>query len=195
MTCLKMILDHYGVESRIGEINQSVWKAIDGSSFNTEIAQFAKLKGLLVDCFGYHLSIIDPQDSKLSAKDLTKKLEIEANNPLFNRDFVPLVNSLISAIKNGVNYHISKPSLETIKEYLEKSVPLIASVSYTALHNTQGDAFDGHDIVLSGIENGKIVYIDPEFATEELIDPEDLMFAIISRRAIATSAYLIAISQ
>ncbi|MCG2702711.1 hypothetical protein L6273_06290 [Candidatus Parcubacteria bacterium] len=190
-----MILDHYGVESRIGEINQSVWKAIDGSSFNTEIAQFAKLKGLLVDCFGYHLSIIDPQDSKLSAKDLTKKLEIEANNPLFNRDFVPLVNSLISAIKNGVNYHISKPSLETIKEYLEKSVPLIASVSYTALHNTQGDAFDGHDIVLSGIENGKIVYIDPEFATEELIDPEDLMFAIISRRAIATSAYLIAISQ
>ena len=81
------------------------------------------------------------------------------------------------------------------KAILKKSVPLIASVSYTALHNTQGDAFDGHDIVLSGIENGKIVYIDPEFATEELIDPEDLMFAIISRRAIATSAYLIAISQ
>ena len=125
------------------------------------------------------------------AEELIKKLE----NQTISRDFVPLVDSLISTIKSGVNYHILKPNIKIIQGYLEKNIPLIASVSYTALHNIQGDAFDGHDIVLSGIENGKIVYIDPEFATEELIDPDDLMFAIISRRAIATSAYLIAISK
>ena len=131
----------------------------------------------------------------MSKKELIDKLNQELTQPWFDKENTLLVESTIKAIKDGVDYKIKKPSTNTIVSYLEKGVPLIASVSYSALHNAQGNVFEGHDIILSGYEDGNITYIDPEHAKEETISIEDLMFAIISRRAISTSAYLIAVEK
>lgn len=195
MVCLRMILNYYGEDHFIQDIYKELFKAYDGSSYNTEIARFAKNKGFDVSCFAYHLYITDPSDGKLSKKELIDKLKLELMQPWFNKENTLIVESTVKAIEDGVDYKIQKPSANLITSYLEKKVPLIASVSYAALNNTQGDIFEGHDIVLSGIENGKVIYVDPEHAQEETISIEDLMFAIISRRAISTSSYLIAIEK
>ena len=94
-----------------------------------------------------------------------------------------------------MDYRILKPNAKTIVSYLKKGVPLIASVSYAALHDKKGSVYEGHDVVLSGIDGKMVSYIDPEIAKEKTISIDDLMFAIVSRRAIASSAYLIAIEK
>ena len=170
-------------------------KTLDGSSYNTEIARFAKTKGFDVDCYAYNLYITDPKDTHLSAKKLTKKLKDQMTNSWFDKEQTLLVETTLKAIKDGVNYIIKKPSLKIITSYLKQKIPLIVSVNYSALHNSQGIISEGHDIVLTGLTKNKIVFIDPEHAKEETISPEDLMFAIISRRAISTSAHLIAIKR
>ncbi len=195
MVCLRMILSYYDKNYSVQEIYKELFKAYDGSSYNTEIARFAKNKGFKITCFTYHLYIIDPADSKLSKIKLTNKLKRELTEPWFDKENTLLVESTIRAIEDGVDIKIQKPLAKIIVSYLKKGIPLIASVNYAALHNTQGNIFEGHDIVLSGIENDNIIYIDPEHAKEEVISLNDLMFAIISRRAISTSSYLIAIEK
>lgn len=196
MVCLKMVLNYYGIDISLKEINDGIIKAIDGSSYNTEIAKFSVTKGLKADCLAYNLYITDPKDSDLSSTQLIKKLKEGIEHPWFDKDSnLLLVKSTINAIESGVNYIIKKPTAKTISLYLKKNIPIIASVNYAALHNKQGNPYTGHDVVLTGIEDNWIRYIDPEHAKEESINIRDLMFAIISRRAISTSSYLIAIYQ
>jgi len=195
IACLRMVLDYYGVSIQTKEIYDSIVRDLSGGSFNTEIARFAKMKGFKVECFSYHLGLFDPSDVSLSKEDLIKKLNTQMKNPWFSKEWSLLTNSIIQALKNGVDYIIKIPSRDIILTYLKNKVPLIASVSYAALHNKQGDIFEGHDVVLNGFDKESVLFVDPEYAKEEKIDFDQLMFAIASRRAVSTSAYLVAIDK
>ncbi len=195
IVCLKMIMSFYGVNLSSQDIYSSILRDLSGGSFNTEIARFAKNKGFKVDCFSYHLGLFDPKDTKLSKNELIKKLIGQKNHPWFSSEYYLVTDSIINALKNGVDYKIHIPSADIINKYLLNKTPLIVSVNYAALHNKQGDITATHDIVLNGIDKDNILFIDPEHAKQEKIDINQLMFAIYSRRAISTSAYLIAISK
>lgn len=51
--CLRMVLNYYGYIVTSADIYKSIIRHNDGSSFNTEIARFAKNLGLNVTCFAY----------------------------------------------------------------------------------------------------------------------------------------------
>lgn len=123
------------------------------------------------------------------------RLRKEITHPWFDKSYTLLAESTIKSLEEGVNYQIQKPSANLICKYLRDKIPLIASVNYAALHDTQGNIFEGHDIVLSGLKGEHIFFIDPEHAEEKVMLLEDLLFAIASRRAITTSSYLIAIKR
>lgn len=195
IVCLRMVLDYYGLDYHTNEIYDFITKTSNGSSYNTEIARFACTKNLNVDCYAYNLYITDPTDAHLNQQDLVKKIKDLIHNPLFEKENILLVETTVDAIKSGVNYIIQKPNLETINNYLDSKIPLIASVNYAALHDKQGQVYEGHDIVIIGYTDDRFIFIDPEHAREESISAENLMFAIASRRAITTSAYLIAIKK
>lgn len=195
ITCLRMILEFYGTPFSSAQIYDFLLKTADGSSYNTEIARFAQAKGYQVDCWAYHLYITDPSDAQLPKKDLITKLKTQLTHPWFDKELTLLVEATIQAIEDGVNYLIQKPDMATIQSYLRSGTPLIASVNYAALHQRQGNIFEGHDILLMGMAQNKIFYIDPENGQEETVLADDLIFAIASRRSMATSSYLVAINK
>jgi len=194
IACLMMVLDYYGVKVSHQEIFDFIIKATpEGNSFVTEIARFAKSKGFKVDCYAYNLYLTDPSDSKLSKKKLLQKLEKELRDSKRDKYYDLMLKSTIKGIKEGINYIIKKPNLKIIKSYLARSVPLIVTVNYAALHDKQGDPFESHDIVLCGLDGNVVYFVDPEHAKIESIGSSDLMFAFLQRKIISGSAYLLAV--
>ena len=194
IACMMMVLDYYGLKISHKDIFDFIIKATpEGGSFITEIARFAKSKGFKVDCYAYNLYLTDPKDVELSKKKLLEKLEKELNDSKRDKYYDLMLESTIKGIKEGVNYIIKKPNFRIIKSYLTRSIPLIVTVNYAALHDEQGDPFESHDIVLCGLEGERVYFADPEHAKIESIDSSDLMFAFLQRKIISGSAYLLAV--
>lgn len=196
ITCLRMILDYYGCEVSQDEVYKFIVRATpEGGSFLSEIGRFANKVGFQVDLLAYNSYLTDPKDALLPQDRLLKKLEkILAKS---NRDkyYDLMLESTVKAIKEGVNYIIRKPNFEMIKSYLSKKVPISVRVNYATLHDEQGDPFESHDIVICGIKNSLVYYIDPEHAKMASMKNDDLMFAIVSSKVISASAYLLAIKR
>lgn len=194
ITCMRMILDYYGVAATRDEIFNYVIKATsDGGSFLSEIARFAKSKGFNVDLYSFNLYLTDPADAKLTKKRFLRKLEMELKNSKRDKYYDLMLESTIKAIKGGINYIIAKPTVEIIKKYLSKKIPLSVRLNYAALVGKQGDPFDSHDVVLSGVRDRDIYLVDPYDASEKIFDGEDVIFAVLQSKIIAASAYLLAV--
>lgn len=177
-----MILGYYGLKISHDEIYRSILKTDKEASFNSEMALFARRKGFAVDCFAYNFYYTDPEDKKLSKKELLYKLERKLKKSNRDKYYDQMLESTIRCIKEGVKYTIQKPNFNIFVSYLGQKTPLIVSVNYAALHNKQGDPFESHDIVLVGVENKKFSYIDPKHAKEEKISYDDLLFSIFQGR-------------
>lgn len=191
-----MILDYYGLRVSRDEIFDFIIKATpDGGSFLSEIGRFAKSKGFGVDLFAYNLYLTDAKDALLNKNKLLEKLEGEMKNSERDKYYDLMLESTIKAIKEGINYIIKKPIIEIIKTYLNNKIPLFVRLNYAALVNEQGDPFDSHDVVLSGMEGESVWLIDPEDASKKLFDIQDLMFAIYQSKVISASAYLLAVKS
>lgn len=194
ITCMRMILDYYGLEVSRDEIYDFIIKAtLEGGSFLSEIGRFARSRGFDVDMYAYNLYLTGAKDAKLGKEKLLKKLERGLKNSKRDKYYDLMLESNIKAIKEGINYLIRKPNLKIIKLYLNKKIPLSVRLNYAALVGEKGDPFDSHDVVLSGLRNKKIYIIDPYDASEKLFRSEDLMFAICESKIISASAYLLAV--
>lgn len=195
-TCMRMLLSYYGLEVSNDEIFDFIVKATpEGGSFLSEIGRFVRSKGFGVDLYAYNLYLTDPKDNDLPRVKLLKKLEEQLRDSQRDKYYDLMLKSIIDGIKEGVKYIIKKPDFEIIKTYLTNKIPLSVRLNYAALVNKQGDPFDSHDVVLSGIEGKKVRLVDPKDASEKLFDYQDLMFSIFQSKVISASAYLLAIKK
>jgi hypothetical protein len=188
-----MVLGYYGYELAADEIDGALFKDVAGCSFNTDVARIARRHGFAADCYGYNLYLTDPEDGALPQDELLGKLRDEQGR-LEDQWYAPMLHSIVAALDEGVRYVIQRPSWDTIAGYLARDVPVIAVVSYAALHGVRGNPFAGHDVLVTGYARRKVHLIDPLDGAEHVVDREHLMFAIASRSAIGTSEYLTAIS-
>lgn len=194
ITCMRMILDYYGLKISRDEIFKYIIKATpDGGSYLSEIGRFAKNKGFIVDMYAYNLYLTDSKDTDLDKRKLLEKLEKELNNSERDKYYDLMLESTIKAIRENVNYFIVKPSFKIIKNYLNRKIPVSVRINYTSLVGEQGDPFDSHDVVLSGFKDKEIFLIDPYDASEKLFNSEDVIFAINQSKIITASAYLLAV--
>jgi hypothetical protein len=188
-----MVLRYYGVQSSSDAIRQAILKDEQGGSFNTEIARYARRLGFPTTCYGYNLYLTDPEtDRTLTPGELVKRLERAA--PAADRRYEAMRRSTVAYLREGGSYAIERPRLDLITSAVRAGSPAIVSVSAPALYGRRGDPFAGHDIVVIGVEDQTIVFIDPERGREDAVDGELLMFALLSRKVTAASAYLVAIS-
>lgn len=187
-------MQYYGFALSPQELDAALLKDTEGGSFLTELARYARSRGLLADCFAFNLYLTDPSDATLSPLLLVKKLR-DQQLKLNDQWYQFMVTSTILSISAGVKYIIQKPQLSTITSYLSRSIPLIVTVSYAALHNHQGDPFIGHDILLTGFDQGYLYFIDPLHSREQGMPASDILFALLSRKVIAASAYMLAIKK
>jgi len=152
ITCARMILAYYGLNVTDEEIFKFIIKATsDGGSFLSEIGRFAKHKGFDVDLYAFNLYLTDPKDDRLLMNELLDKLEKQLEGSRRDKYYDLMLKSTIKGIKEGVNYTIKKPDFRIIKTYLNNKTPVSVRLNYAALVGKQGDPFDTHDVVLSGL--------------------------------------------
>ena len=144
--------------------------------------------GLRADCYGYNLYLNDLSDAALaSGAQLLEQRARQAS--LADPWYAPMLASIVGALAEGVRYRVRKPVFETAAAYLRQRVPVIAVVSYPALHGQRGDPFSGHDVVLTGYDARKVFFVDPIDGLEHSVTRAHFMFALHSRSAIGTSDY------
>jgi hypothetical protein len=196
ISCLKMVLSVYCTYMDDDAIRCFFVKSATTFSIRpslTDCALFLAKLGFAVDFFGYDLYRTDPlRDSTLSKEKLLDKLQAKQlmSSELDRADHL---ESLIRCLESGCNYVMEKPSLQTIREYLAKNIPLIVNVSDCALYDLPGDPYTPHAIVLTGIRDNSLYVIDPNRGIEECIDWPKIWFAILQCKIIALPAYMIAI--
>jgi|SRR3989344_684517 len=196
ITCMRMILDYYGLKISRDEIFNFIIKATpDGGSFLSEIGRFARSKGFNVDLYAYNLYLTYPGDMDLSKEKLLDKLEKQLENSQRDNYYDLMLKSTIKGIREGVRYIIKKPSLEIIQTYLQNKIPLSVRLNYASLVNKQGDPFDSHDVVLCGLKEKQVYLVDPADASSQWFNIEDLMFAISQSKIISASAYLLVVKS
>ncbi len=196
--CLKMILDYYQIPVETDELDKFFIKESTSFSltgFLTDGALFARRKNLAVDCIGYSLYFTNQKDSSLAWHELLKKLE-DRQPEITDSSFSQMLESIIRSIKYGARYLIQKPNLNTIYNYLDKGIPLIALVNSSFLRDeVEGDLYKTHAVVIKGRQDGKLYIIDPIKGEEELVDETQMLLAIMSTKWIVHPAYLIAIDN
>ena len=103
ITCMRMILDYYGLKISREEIFDFIIKATpDGGSFLSEIGRFARSKGFKVDLYAYNLYLTYPGDMDLSKEKLLDKLEKQLENSQRDNYYDLMLKSTIEGLKEGV---------------------------------------------------------------------------------------------
>ena len=187
-----MVLAHYGVSVSRREIQQFLSSSPGkGLAYMAELAMFAVTRGIGSVCFGYNLALTDPnQDVGLSGYALSRQLQAQRYS--LKDDWARAMDDVLTnALEAGVGYRIARPNTNLLQSIIRQNIPLIATVTYVGLHNRRGDVYAGHTIVVNGWEGGKFWFIDPINGRQCSIEPDDLLFAILSRKLIADDAYMI----
>jgi hypothetical protein len=186
--CLRMIARYFGREIDAAEIDRALFKDSAGCSFNTDLARIAVRHGLRADCYGYNLYLNDPADAALPPAALLDELRARQAS-LADPWYAPMLGSIVEALAEGVRYKVRKPVFDTAAAYLRQRIPVVAVVSYPALHDRRGNPFSGHDVVLTGYDARKVFFVDPIDGLEHSVGRAHFMFALHSRSAIGTSDY------
>lgn len=192
-----MILQYYGMGISRDTLDQYLLKESTThslSTFPTDGALFARQQGLLVDIFAYNLCYTDPtHDSRLTPDALVAKLERQ-QRALQDAYFAPLIESTIRCLQAGCRYALEKPNIQRIQTYLTARIPLLVSLNAAALYEEPMEAlFTAHAVVLTGLVDGRIYFLDPNDGVERSTSPDQLLFAMLQSKVIATSAYMLAI--
>jgi predicted double-glycine peptidase len=186
--CLRMVAGYFGRKLDRDEIDRALFKDSAGCSFNTDIARFALRHGFAAECYGYNLYLTDPADGGLAPSALLSKLRREQAH-LRDQWYRPMLASIVAALAEGVRYVVRRPAFEIAAGYLRQRIPVIAVVSYPALHGVRGNPFSGHDVVLTGYDGRRVYFVDPLHGDERSVTRAHFMFALHSRSAIGTSDY------
>ena len=194
-TCLRIVLSYYGYKISEETISNKISKDNKGGTWLTELGWFAKTLDLKPTCYAYNLYLTNPsKDKYLLPRALANKFERQRKS-LKDDWFSGMLNSTIKAISSGVSYIIEKPHEDLFKDYLRQSVPIILSVNCSSLYDKQGDPFEGHDIVLNGFEKDYFWFVDPDHRIQNKIRANQLMFALLSAKVVARSAYMLTIKK
>jgi hypothetical protein len=186
--CLRMVAGYFGRELERDAIDRALFKDSAGCSFNTDLARIALRHGFAADCYGYNLYLTDPADAGLSPAALLDRLRRERAH-LRDPWYRPMLESIVAALQEGVHYAVRRPAFEIAASYLRARIPVIAVVSYPALHGVRGNPFSGHDVVLTGYDGRRVFFVDPLHGEERSVTRAHFMFALHSRSAIGTSDY------
>ncbi len=191
--CLSIVLARYGYEMSFKDFYTVTGQPVEKDGLNIDAAYFASKLGFRVDCFAYNFEFTSPHDAQTSQIELLGVLRKRLTEETFLDD--KILSAVIRAMESGVNYHIEQPSWASLKNYLDQSIPIIVGVTRAALYGARGNPYEGHDIVLMSYKNRSVTFLDPMFPSEQIINVDTLMFAIMSRKIIAIDCYAVVVKK
>lgn len=195
---LAQVLEYYGTKVPLEKITKAI--SADSDKWRDWIFRmgiFAMQQGFKTETITLSTDVFDPTWFDLSKEEIIAKLEEEQKFyeknpekalPWFDQE----MKSAIEYLKKDGKISFKPTTKELIKSYLDKKIPVIASLNYTILQkwsrydehkiNEYGSA-TGHVVVVAGYENNKFIVVDPNENVSETYEvEEDLLIESILRR-------------
>jgi uncharacterized protein YvpB len=191
LAAMSMVYKYFGKEVSEDKISKEIGGLTKWGSFAAEHALMARNLGFTVTCHSYNLEHFEPADAKLSRAGLIKKTKnlIKKEKKAHNRR---LLKSIYKVLQSDIDFKMKIPSLNVIKKFLDKKIPVVVAVKSAVLFEEKKDLKSGHYIVLTGYKNDKFYYNDPKYGKAKSISADKLIFAL-STNVFDSSAYLLVV--
>ncbi len=174
------------IVKEIGDLNRG--------SFTTDHALMALKLGFKVICHSYNLEYFEPGFAKISRANFIRKTTvlIRKEKRAYNRREL---KSILEVLKSKIEFKIAMPSLDVIRRFLDKKLPVAIAVNSTVLFEEKfRNLTIGHFIILTGYEKDKFYYNDPRLEKKKVISADKLIFAL-SNNVFDSSAYMLVIHK
>jgi ABC-type bacteriocin/lantibiotic exporter with double-glycine peptidase domain len=190
---MSMLYKYFGKDISEEEIIKEVGGLTKWGSFVTDHAFMARKMGLKVICHSYNLEYFNPIYEEKPKKDFIKRIAslIRTEKRAYNKREL---ESIKRALESDIDFSFRMPSLDILRKFLDKKLPVCIVVNSAALFEKDIDLEMGHYIVLTGYTKDKFYYNDPEDGKSKSISANKLMFAL-SNNIFNSSAYLLIIRK
>ncbi len=194
---MSMVYKYFGKDISEKEIEKEIGGFKKFGSFATDHVLMAKKLGFTIICHSYNLEYFEPNDAKLSQQNLIKRTKLLIKKEKKNLCKKELI-SILKVLKSEINFEMRMPSLNVIKKFLDKKLPVILLVNSVILFERKfggkKDLDMGHYLVLTGYQKEKFYYNDPYYGKDYSISGDKLIFAL-SNNALYCSGYLLVVSR
>ena len=174
-TCLHALYNYYGDTITLTEVIKEVKRLKLGGTLAVMLGHHALKRGYKAHIYTYNLNVFDPTWFKDSSKKMKQHLRAQMAFKTKRRKLQAASAAYIKFLDAGGELRNSELDETLIRDYLKKSIPILAGLSATYLYGTpreipQFDIYDsikgepsGHFVVMTGYDEDKnCVYIaDP----------------------------------
>ena len=174
-TCLHALYNYYGDQVALVDVIKEVKKLKFGGTLAVMLGHHALKRGYNAHIYTYNLNVFDPTWFKDSSKKMKRHLRAQMKFKHKRRKLQAASRAYIKFLEAGGELRNSELDENLIKDYLSRSIPILAGLSATYLYGTpreipQFDIYDsikgepsGHFVVITGYDESKnCVYIaDP----------------------------------
>ncbi|UCD04571.1 MAG: C39 family peptidase [Candidatus Woesearchaeota archaeon] len=161
-------------------------------ALSINMATFARTLGFKINIYIYNLEIIKPEWINLSNEELIENLKKEY--PARKQLSKEIISAMIDLLEAKENIRIKYPSLNDLKEYIDKQIPILISVNAGIFYEDNTLKKEGHYLIVIGYENDEFIIIDPNHTEEKRIKKDKLYLAWCIN-AIESTDYLLAIEK
>lgn len=192
-TAMSMVYRYFSRDISEKEIIKKTGGLTKWGSFTTDHALMAKNLGFKVICYSYNLEYFEPKYTQISRANFVKRTEslIKKEKRAYNKREL---KSILKVLKSDIDFKMVIPSLDTIRKFLDKKLPVVIAVNSAVLFEKKEDLRIGHFIVLIGYEKDKFYYNDPDSGKKKTISADKLIFAL-SNNVFDSSAYLLVVKK
>lgn len=169
------VYDYFGLKMDINELIEEVATLDTGGTLNVNLGLHALKQGFNVSLYTYNLQTFDPTWANTTPEELIQKLTEQIDKKPSEPKFVDASRRYIQYLENGGKILFRDLSLELLKTYLDKKLPIIAGLSSTFLYRSKREhpittKYDdvggypaGHFVVVRGYsdDNKMIEICDP----------------------------------
>ena len=173
-TCLHAVYEYYGDSISLKQLIKEVKSLRGGGTLAVLLGNHALKRGYKATIYTYNLHVFDP--TWFSEKEVSLAEKLKAQEAIRKEEKLSVAtNGYLEFLENGGKLKFEDLTLNLIRQFLKKSVPILTGLSSTYLYravreNPENDEDDniagspaGHFVVLCGYDKEKreVLVADP----------------------------------
>ena len=176
-TCLQAVYNYFNYHITLGQLITEVRNLENGGTLAVFLGIDALKRGFHARIISYNLMVFDPSWKNLGKDDLIVKLH-QLHEEKTSRKLKTAIKAYIRYLELGGELSFEMLSLDLLKKYFEKKLPLLTGVSATYLYDSKREyslgnktVYDdikgeptGHFIVLQGMEDENHIKVADPFS-------------------------------
>ncbi|MEZ4743145.1 MAG: C39 family peptidase [Bdellovibrionota bacterium] len=165
VACLLGVYQYFGMKEDFESLLQEVEMLDSGGTLSVNLGIHALKNNFEVTLNSYNLQLFDPSWSRLAVGDLVTKLRQQMVEKSYDSKLIAASRAFIDYLELGGDIRFGDFSLEHLKSYVDKKIPVVVGLSSTFLYQskreipetTESDDIKGypagHFVVLNGYKD------------------------------------------